>query len=108
MKQRAGLNRAIVDTSPGELRRQLTYKTRWYGSAVAALDRQWPSGKTRSACGWQNPRLPLADRTFHCTSCTLTIDRGLNAAHNIAAHAAPSTSPSPLVEGRHETPAEPP
>ena len=30
---KAGLNRAILDVSPAELRRQLAYKTAWYGSA---------------------------------------------------------------------------
>ncbi|MFD5426367.1 RNA-guided endonuclease InsQ/TnpB family protein [Streptomyces sp. NPDC127084] len=90
VRQKAGLNRAILDASPGELRRQLTYKTRWYGSTLAVLDRWFPSSKTCSACGWQNPRLTLADRTFHCINCTLTIDRDLNAARNIAAHAVPA------------------
>ncbi|MEV6750104.1 zinc ribbon domain-containing protein [Streptomyces sp. NPDC051080] len=41
----------------------------------------------RSACSWQNPRLTLADRTFHCDACGLRIDRDTNAARNIAAHA---------------------
>ncbi|MEV7617522.1 hypothetical protein [Streptomyces sp. NPDC089799] len=39
MKQKAGLNRAVLDAAPGELRRQLTYKTSWYGSTLAVLDR---------------------------------------------------------------------
>ncbi|MFJ3673816.1 RNA-guided endonuclease InsQ/TnpB family protein [Streptomyces sp. NPDC090106] len=101
VKQKAGLNRAILDTSPGELRRQLTYKTCWYGSTLAVLDRWWPSSKTCSACGWQNPRLTLADRTFHCTNCTLTLNRDLNAASNIAAHAVPVDRP--VAPGRGET-----
>ncbi|WP_432038699.1 RNA-guided endonuclease InsQ/TnpB family protein [Streptomyces cucumeris] len=88
VKQKAGLNRSLHDASPGELRRQLTYKTSWYGSTLAVLDRWWPSSKTCSACGWQNPRLALADRTFHCATCGLRIDRDLNAARNIAQHAA--------------------
>ncbi|MFE7399007.1 zinc ribbon domain-containing protein [Streptomyces sp. NPDC057557] len=68
--------------------------------------------KTCSACGWQNPRLPLADRTFHCDECGLRIDRDTNAARNIAAHAAVSgTQPakrSPPVARRPKTPAEHP
>ncbi|MET9175872.1 RNA-guided endonuclease TnpB family protein [Streptomyces misionensis] len=101
VRQKAGLNRAILDTAPGELRRQLTYKTRWYGSTLAVLDRWFPSSKTCSACGWQNSHLTLADRTFHCTNCTLTIDRDLNAARNIAAHAVPVDRP--VAPGRGET-----
>ncbi|MEU5499803.1 RNA-guided endonuclease InsQ/TnpB family protein [Streptomyces griseofuscus] len=101
VKQKAGLNRAILDTAPGELRRQLTYKTFWYGSTLAVLDRWFPSSKTCSACGWQNPRLTLADRTFHCSNCALTIDRDLNAARNIAAHAVPVDRS--VAPGRGET-----
>jgi putative transposase len=101
IRQKAGLNRAILDVSPGEVRRQLTYKTRWHGSTLAVLDRWWPSSKTCSACGWQNPRLTLADRTFHCTNCTLTIDRDLNAARNIATHALPVDQP--VAPGTGET-----
>ncbi len=105
VRQKAGLNKAILDAAPGELRRQLDYKASWYGSQLAVLDRWWPSSKTCSACGWQNPRLALADRTFHCTECGLRIDRDVNAAHNIAAHAAlPSTeTEAQVAPGRGET-----
>lgn len=101
VRQKAGLNRAILDVAPGELRRQLTYKTGWYGSTLAVLDRWWPSSKTCSACGWQNPRLTLADRTFHCTNCTLVLDRDLNAARNIADNAVPVDMP--VASGKGET-----
>ncbi|MFE1333135.1 RNA-guided endonuclease InsQ/TnpB family protein [Streptomyces microflavus] len=87
VRQKAGLNRSILDVAPAEIRRQLDYKTRWNGSRLAVCDRYFPSSKTCSACGWQNPRLTLADRTFTCEPCGLTIDRDLNAARNIAAHA---------------------
>ena len=36
---KAGLNRSILDVAPGELRRQLTYKTTWYGSSLHVVDR---------------------------------------------------------------------
>jgi putative transposase len=102
VRQKAGLNRAVLDASPGEFRRQLTYKTSWYGSKLAVLDRWFPSSKTCSACGWQNTRLTLADRTFHCPECGLTIDRDLNAARNIARHAVVADVP-PVAPGRGET-----
>lgn len=102
VRQKAGLNRAVLDAAPGKFRRQLTYKTTWYGSKLAVLDRWFPSSKTCSACGWQNPRLALADRTFHCPDCGLTIDRDLNAARNIAHHAAVADVP-PVAPGRGET-----
>src|SRR5690606_24266562 len=40
-----------------------------------------------SACGWRNPSQTLADREFVCAECGLQLDRDLNAARNIAAHA---------------------
>ncbi|MFE6270447.1 RNA-guided endonuclease InsQ/TnpB family protein [Streptomyces goshikiensis] len=101
VRQKAGLNRSILDTAPGEFRRQLAYKTLWYGSALAVLDRWYPSSKTCSNCGWQNPRLTLSDRTFHCDTCKLVIDRDLNAARNIARHAVPPTPQ--LASGKEES-----
>jgi putative transposase len=88
VRQKAGLNRAILDVSFGELRRQLAYKTGWYGSEMVVVDRWLPSSKTCSACGWIHKGLTLADRTFLCGDCALEIDRDLNAALNIAAAAA--------------------
>ncbi|HEX3393605.1 MAG TPA: IS607 family element RNA-guided endonuclease TnpB, partial [Acidimicrobiales bacterium] len=50
-RRAAGLNRAILDASPGELRRQLAYKATWYGATLVVADRWYPSSKTCSACG---------------------------------------------------------
>ncbi|MGW2841861.1 RNA-guided endonuclease InsQ/TnpB family protein [Streptomyces sp. NPDC001493] len=102
VRQKAGLNRAILDSAPGELRRQLTYKASWYGSRLAVLDRWWPSSKTCSACGWQDPRLTLADRVFTCDTCGFSMDRDLNAARNIEQHAVAPPVP-PVAPGRGET-----
>ena len=82
---KAGLNRAILDVAPGELRRQLACKCSWYGSALVVADRWYPSSKTCSGCGWRKPSLTLAERTFICEACGLVIDRDLNAALNLAA-----------------------
>ncbi|MFE0106774.1 RNA-guided endonuclease InsQ/TnpB family protein [Streptomyces sp. NPDC059009] len=103
VRQKAGLNRSILDVSPAEIRRQLTYKSFWYGSQLAVCDRWFPSSKTCSACGWQNPRLTLADRVFTCTQCHLVVDRDLNAARNIAAHAIPVPVPGTVAPGTEET-----
>ncbi|MFD3762499.1 RNA-guided endonuclease InsQ/TnpB family protein [Streptomyces sp. NPDC058622] len=102
VRQKAGLNRSSLDASFGEIRRQLTYKAAWYGTRLTVLDRWYPSSKTCSACGWQNPRLTLTDRTFTCDVCHLSIDRDLNAARNIERVA--GTPPEPQVApGRGET-----
>jgi putative transposase len=84
---KAGLNRAILDVAPGELRRQLGYKCGWYGSALLVAGRWYPSSKACSGCGWRKPSLPLSERMFCCgnTACGLVIDRDLNAALNLAA-----------------------
>ncbi|WP_405669018.1 transposase (plasmid) [Streptomyces sp. NBC_01166] len=102
VRQKTGLNRAILDSAPGELRRQLTYKASWYGSQLAVLDRWWPSSKTCSACGWQNPRQTLADRVFTCDTCGLSMDRDLNAARNIERHAVAPSAPH-VAPGTGET-----
>ncbi|MGI5526839.1 RNA-guided endonuclease InsQ/TnpB family protein [Streptomyces syringium] len=97
VKQKAGLNRSILDASFSELRRQITYKSFWYGSTVAVCDRWYRSSGTCSACSTQNPRLTLADRIFNCTECGVSIDRDLNAAYNIERHA------QPVATGKEET-----
>jgi IS605 OrfB family transposase len=78
------LARALSDAGLAELRRQLTYKTTWYGSRLVVADRFYPSSKTCSACGWVKAKLTLAERTFTCEACGLQIDRDLNAARNLA------------------------
>jgi putative transposase len=85
---KAGLNRAIVDVAPGELRRQLAYKTGWSGSELVVADRWYPSSKTCSTCGAVKTKLPLAERTYQCQQCGLVIDRDHNASINLAALAA--------------------
>ncbi len=107
VRQKTGLNRSVLDVSPAEVRRQLIYKTTWNGAKLAVLDRWFPSSKTCSACGRQDPHLTLADRTYQCRYCGLTLDRDLNAARNIAANAgtAPKSAPgrgvaSPVEDAR--------
>jgi putative transposase len=42
---------SIGDAGIGELRRQLTYKSDWYGTTLVTADRFYPSSKTCSCCG---------------------------------------------------------
>ncbi len=83
VRAKAGLNRGVLDTAPGELRRQLEYKTTWYGSRLVVAGRWYPSSKTCSGCGWRNPSLPLRKRVFTCLGCGLVMDRDENAAVNL-------------------------
>jgi putative transposase len=78
------LARAITDTGLAEIRRQLTYKTTWYGSRLVVADRFYPSSRTCSACGWVKAKLTLAEHTFICETCGVVLDRDLNAARNLA------------------------
>jgi putative transposase len=76
--------RQIADLGWGEFHRQLSYKTRWYGSQLVVADRFYPSSKICSGCGHIKASLPLFRRIFTCESCGLVIDRDLNAAKNLA------------------------
>ena len=79
-----GLNRALADAGLGELRRQLGYKTTWYGCQLLVAGRWYPSSKTCSSCGAVKAKLALHERTYHCDACGLAIDRDRNAAINLA------------------------
>ncbi|WP_319461689.1 RNA-guided endonuclease TnpB family protein, partial [Micromonospora sp. RTP1Z1] len=86
------LARKIADAGFGEIRRQLTYKTGWNGGQVHVADRWFPSSKTCCGCGAVKAKLPLHARTFCCDVCGLVMDRDANAACNLAALAAASTT----------------
>ncbi|MFX1540471.1 MAG: RNA-guided endonuclease InsQ/TnpB family protein [Promethearchaeota archaeon] len=79
------LNRAIADVSFYEIRRQLEYKTKWYGSELIIAPRYFPSSKLCSRCGQTKDNLSLSERVFICESCGWQIDRDLNAAINLVA-----------------------
>jgi putative transposase len=86
------LAKHISDAAWGEFRRQLEYKTTWYGSALIIADRFYASSKTCSHCGAVKAKLSLDERMFHCEACGLTIDRDVNAAINLARLGLPGTS----------------
>jgi putative transposase len=73
-----------IDAAAGELRRQLTYKTQWYGSELWVADRFYPSSKTCSACRLVNASLTLGHRTWTCPGCGTEHDRDENAGTNLA------------------------
>jgi len=73
---------SIADAGFGEIRRQLSYKSEWYGSELVEIDRFFPSSKLCRFCGCINSDLTLADRTWNC-DCGAVLDRDQNAALNI-------------------------
>jgi putative transposase len=100
--------RAAADASVAEIRRQLAYKTAWYGSRLIEAGRWYPSSKTCSRCGARKENLPLWERTFRCDVCGLVLDRDENAARNLAALAAAVAGSGPETKnarGRDVRPA---
>ncbi|GGR54917.1 IS607 family element RNA-guided endonuclease TnpB [Streptomyces roseolus] len=99
------LARRIADAGFGEIRRQLTYKTRRrHGTRLIMADRWYPSSKTCSGCGAVKAKLPLHIRTYECDLCGLVIDRDDNAGLNLVALAATGTNGTG-VAGDRDTPA---
>ena len=74
---------AIADVGMGELRRQIDYKAAWNGRTVVVVDRWFPSSKTCSDCGSDQPKMPLSVRVWTCPDCGARHDRDVNAAQNI-------------------------
>jgi putative transposase len=78
---------AILDGGFSEFRRQLNYKSKWYGSTITIVDRFYPSSKLCSACGIKKDKLKLSERTYNCQSCGVILDRDLNASLNLMKNA---------------------
>ena len=76
------LAQAISDVSWTEFRRQLEYKTEWYGKNLLVIGRFEASSKTCS-CGQVNQELKLSDREWTCKKCGVKHDRDILAANNI-------------------------
>jgi len=73
---------SISDGGFGEIRRQLSYKSEWYGGEMVQIDRFFPSSKLCRFCGCIKGDLTLADRVWTC-DCGAVLDRDRNAALNI-------------------------
>src|SRR6266487_3086767 len=76
---------AIADTSMSEVKRQLTYKARWYGTQLVVIDRFYPSSKTCSVCGYVLDKLDLKVRVWTCPNCGTLHYRDDNASKSILA-----------------------
>lgn len=81
VRQKAGLNKAILDMAPGEANRQLEYKARRYGSRHHKVNPQYTS-MTCSECGAVK-KLKLSEREYRCDACGNRQHRDVNAAKNI-------------------------
>lgn len=83
VRQKAGLNRAVLDVGFYEIRRQIEYKNERIGHRTVVADRWFPSSKTCSACGTINAGLTLNDRSWTCPHCGARHDRDFNASINL-------------------------
>jgi putative transposase len=83
MQQNKHLALSVSDAGMGELRRQLAYKSEWYGGTLVIADRFFPSSKLCSGCGTIRNTLCLHERHFDCDVCGLSLNRDENAAINL-------------------------
>lgn len=83
MKRHPQLAKAVADVGFFEFRRQLIYKTRWYGSQLLVAPRFYPSSKQCSQCGEIKEHLALSARVFVCNRCGVNLDRDVNASYNL-------------------------
>jgi len=79
---RGNLARSLGDASLGEVRRQLEYKTRLYGSRISIADQFYPSSQLCSNCGCRKPMTPHV-RVYECLACGFVDNRDHNAAVNL-------------------------
>jgi putative transposase len=86
--------RGLSDSALGEARRQLAYKTGWYGSRLVIADRWYPSSKTCHACGHVQD-IGWGEH-WTCAGCGTSHQRDDNAAINLARYEPPLTGDSAL------------
>ncbi len=101
VRAKAGLNRALLNNTPGERRRQLAYKAPRFGSELWLVPPQATS-QTCATCGYRDPASrPGCGRVFACTGCGHQAHADANAARIIeqlaAGRAVGSTRSHPRV-----------
>jgi putative transposase len=80
--QKSGLNRAILDASPFELRRQLQYKTQWNGGLLVPVPQQNTSRKCPE-CQHTSAENRKTQAKFVCVRCGFSAHADWVAAINI-------------------------
>ncbi|MEV7519868.1 transposase [Streptomyces sp. NPDC091371] len=87
VRQKAALNRSVLDNTPGERRRQLEYKAHMYGSVLVAVP-PFHTSQTCAACGLVDPESRKGcGRLFICVRCGHEDDADHNASVEIEARA---------------------
>lgn len=80
--QKSGLNRAILDASPFELRRQLEYKTQWLGGLLVPVPPQNTSRKCPE-CQHVSAENRKSQAKFVCVECGFSANADFVGAVNI-------------------------
>lgn len=83
-RQKAGLNRSILDAAWGTFFSMLEYKCKSYGKRLIRVDRFFPSSKNCKDCGERNPEVKnLGIRIWECPKCSCINERDKTAAKNL-------------------------
>jgi putative transposase len=82
VRQKAGLNRSILDQGWGELRRQLAYKLAWNGGLFIAVPPHYTS-QTCPACLHVAAENRVSQASFVCVQCSFTENADVVGAINI-------------------------
>jgi putative transposase len=91
VRQKAGLNRAILEVGWGEFARQLKYKSGWYGSTVRSHPAPYTS-QTCSQCLHTAAESRIEQAVFRCVSCGFEIHADQNAARIHQAGGVPASA----------------
>jgi len=84
VRQKAGLNRGILDAAWGEFARQLTYKVEWRGGQVILVNPAYTS-RTCRVCGHEAADNRKTQSVFACVACGHTENAAVHAAKNMLA-----------------------
>jgi putative transposase len=107
VKQKAGLNKSILDQGWGEFRRQLEYKMLWSGGLFVPVP---PKGTSitcpRSGCRHLSKENRKTQAQFTCVKCGFSENADLVGAINIlrAGHAQLACQVNPEVKGQQQEP----
>ena len=82
IRQKAGLNRAILDQAWYEFRRQLEYKLRWRGGQLIPVSLQYTS-QCCPACGHTAKENRTTQALFACVKCGYTANADVVGAMNV-------------------------
>ena len=101
VKQKSGLNRAVLNVSFYKIREQLEYKAEKSGTKIELVD---PRGTSQTCfqCGHKSKTNRKKQDKFKCTTCSHEDNADINAAKNILKRA----NPSAAVLGRRKSPSK--